>query len=228
MRVIIQCAASKDSKAGSFFWKGKRVKFVAQPKKIPESKSFMYCRPDDLIRFEERTWRDMLVEYNNLGSNPYGFLTAGNLYRHPTYRMLAQQYGLNRLYILSAGWGLVRASFLLPDYNITFAPVKPSERWKKRGKKDYYKDFNHLADDLKGQNTSKALFLGGKGYLPLLRTLLENVPCQTIIFYRIQPGRPSSKEPIHPFPSATFVPFPTASCTNWHYECAKALVAGNI
>ena len=72
--VVIQCAASKDPRAGHLIDEnGSRVLFVAQPAEAPYNRSVVYRRPDDFI-CDGRTWRDELLEYNNRRGedNPMG------------------------------------------------------------------------------------------------------------------------------------------------------------
>ena len=55
----------------------------------------------------------------------YGLLPAWQLYENPVYELLKNHCGLKRLYILSAGWGLITAGFLTPCYDITFTATRP-------------------------------------------------------------------------------------------------------
>jgi hypothetical protein len=34
---------------------------------------------------------------------------------------LVEKFGIEKVFILSAGWGLIRADFLTPNYDITFS-----------------------------------------------------------------------------------------------------------
>ena len=54
----------------------------------------------------------MLCEYNSVPrDNPHGLLPAWRLYENPIYELLANHCGSEHFYILSAGWGLIRADF---------------------------------------------------------------------------------------------------------------------
>lgn len=110
MIVVIQCAARKQCHAGHLrTLDGRNVMFVAQPDSVPSDGSQVHARPDD-VSDRGDSWRTVLEQYNAApGSNPLGLLPAWRLYRNPTYDMLAERVGLQRLYILSAGWGLIRA-----------------------------------------------------------------------------------------------------------------------
>src|SRR5688572_30115898 len=121
MKLVIQCAAIQDPFAGSLRGAdGRPVMLVAQPDRAPSEGAVSYARPDDQST-DGRTWRERLVAYNEDGDNPNGLLPACELYSHGAYAALLASFGLRRLFILSAGWGLLRASFLTPAYDITFA-----------------------------------------------------------------------------------------------------------
>lgn len=105
---------------------GRKVLFVADPASAPQSDSVIYKRPDDAAS-SGRSCRDMLEDYNrnrredNPRDNPLGLLPAWKLYKNDAYGALAKHFGTDNLYILSAGWGLVKADYLLPCYDITFS-----------------------------------------------------------------------------------------------------------
>src|SRR4051794_2521019 len=121
MRVVIQCAARKDASAGSLRMaaNAQEVLFVAHPRLAPADPVPHYARPDDPSD-DGRTWRERLVAYNAAADNPLNLLPAYRLYAHDAYRALARRFGLERVFILSAGWGLIPATFLTPRYDITF------------------------------------------------------------------------------------------------------------
>ncbi|HKJ76463.1 MAG TPA: hypothetical protein VKA64_04590, partial [Gammaproteobacteria bacterium] len=116
MKVIIQCAARKDSAAGYLKTRdGQRVLFVAHPEKAPRSGDVGYAKPDDRTE-DGRTWRQVLVEYNqSADANPLGLVPAYRLYEDPRYAQLVTRFGVDNVMILSAGWGLLPADFLTPQ-----------------------------------------------------------------------------------------------------------------
>lgn len=122
MIIVIQCAAGKQGHAGHLrTLDGLEVMFVAHPDSAPSHPNRVYARPDDLSD-RGKSWRNVLQEYNrNPGENPLELLSAWQLYKNPVYEMLAKRFAPDRLYILSAGWGLVRADYLTPSYDITFS-----------------------------------------------------------------------------------------------------------
>jgi hypothetical protein len=213
--VLIQCAARKRPDAGFLRTRdGRSVLLVADPAAAPASDSWVYARPDDTSD-QGGSWRDVLVRYNDApGNNPLSLLPAYELYERDTYRALAKQFGIERTYILSAGWGLIPASFLTPCYDITF--TANAEDWKRRKKRDLYGDLSMLPAD----TDEEVVFLGGKDYLPLFTRLTAPVRAARTIFY--------NSATLPDAPDCRLVRFSTKTRTNWHYECADALLRGEL
>ena len=210
--VVIQCAATKRKNAGHLRCRdGRKVMFVANPDAAGASDRLVYVRPDDSSDAAGKSWRTVLREYNeHPGKNRHGLLPAWQLYTNPIYRRLAEHFGPDRLYILSAGWGLVSARFLIPNYDITFnGRVKSLKR---RHQRDCYQDFRMLPSNVDG----RVVFLGGKKYRRLFLDLTANFQGDRILFY-------AGKKPAGSG-------YTLCSCgkafTNWHYPCAKALMEG--
>ena len=215
MIVVIQCAARKATNAGHLHTlDGRKVMFVANPELAPPGGNLIYARPDDVSDTGE-SWRTILRQYNeNPDDNRYGLLPAWRLYTNPTYKILAEHCDLDRLYILSAGWGLIPADFLTPNYDITFSAAQNVQSFKRRRRHDNYRDFRMLPTDVSGP----ILFFGGRDYIPLFCTLAAGTASQRTVFYAGRaPTAPGCR--IQRFGS----PF-----TNWHYQCAKAFVEGKI
>jgi hypothetical protein len=215
MKVVIQCAATKRSSAGRLVTRdGKPVEFVAHPKIAPVGPAKIYARPDDM---SDRgiSWREQLRKYNeNQSTNPLGLLPAYQLYENNTYGSLVNRFGIENVYILSAGWGLIPSDFLTPYYDITFSPSADSYKRRRRGER--YDDFRMLPDSTQG----RIIFIGGKDYLPLFSGLTGQVKGERIVFFN------SIATPR--FNNCAFKRFETATRTNWHYECAEALIEGNL
>jgi hypothetical protein len=214
MIVVIQCAASKRPDAGHLVTaSGKPVDFVAHPQIAPRDCDQLYARPDDPCE-DGISWRQLLLKYNNdPGGNPLRLYPAYQLYENKAYRRLVDRFGLKKVYILSAGWGLIRADFLTPSYDITFS--LSADAYKRRRKTDRYEDFR-MAED----TTNEIVFLGGKDYLPLFCSLTETISSEKIVFFN------SALMPR--YSGCTFRRFETTTRTNWHYECANAFVDGTI
>lgn len=215
MIFIIQCAASKHPQAGLFRTRnGSPVLFVADPSKAPPDSSIVYVRPDDPSD-QGTSWRDLLVRYNaNPAKNPFGLRQAYDLYENDAYRRLVEKFGIEKTYILSAGWGLIRADFLTPAYDITFSAS--ADRYKRRTRKDAYQDFCMLPDGC----AEPMVFFGGKDYVPLFAELTKTINAPKTVFY--------NSESAPEAPRCFLQRFQTSTRTNWHYECANAFLQGTI
>ena len=220
--VVIQCAAgknrpaSKDPNAGYLATaNGKPVLFVADPadETAPWRPEVEYRRPDDIAP-SGLSWRDELIKYNKIyrdtGANPLGLLPAWRLYKDSAYEYLVNQLGEDKVFILSAGWGLIPAPFLTPDYDITFSGN--AEAYKRRRKQDRYADFSMLPKDA----SHPIHFLGGKDYVSLFLRLTAGTGAERVIHY-------VGDYPPPPEPNCRVRRFETTRRTNWHYECAMTL-----
>ena len=214
MIVVIQCASGKKPDAGHLRRpNGQEVMFVADPEIAPADESYSYARPDDVSDTGE-SWRAVLFKYNATpGNNPLHLLPAWQLYNNKRYEILADHCGLDRLFILSAGWGLVRADFLIPAYDITFSPN--GGMYKRRRNKDCYDDSNMLP-----KSQEAIVFFGGKDYVSLFCTLSSDARGRRTVWY-------NSKDAPRA-PGCLVRRFHTTTRTNWHYECAKAFISGKL
>lgn len=217
MKIVIQCAGSKSEGAGSFTLKDeRRVIFVASPSAEPPPENSIYARPDDTIGDSHETWREKLVAYNKeeADKNPLNFLPAYKLYRNQIYQQLVSRFGKEKVFILSAGWGLIPAYFLIPAYDITFSAS--SDMLNRRKTNDHYNDFCLMDDD------DEIAFLGGKSYLPLFHTLTKGMSGKKVVFY-------NSKTPPDLLSSnIELIKFETSTRINWHYECAQSIIHHGI
>ena len=215
MNVVIQCAAGKHSDAGHLRTTADQpVMFVADPAQAPHGTNLKYARPNDLAD-DGRTWREHLIEYNRASqSNPLKLRRAFELYKNPAYGRLASRFGVDKLFVLSAGWGLIPATFLTPAYDITFS--QRADDYKRRRKSDKPQDLNLLPVD----SDEPMVFLGGLDYLPLFARLTRGANGRRVVFYNSM-NRPD-------VPGCVLKKYETAKRTNWHYECANALAEGNL
>jgi hypothetical protein len=215
MRVIIQCASRKRPGAQNLLTAdGRRVVFVARPDAVPQQVGVVYARPDD-DSGDGRSWREQLLAYNAAAKvNPLGLLPAYQLYAHTVYDALAESFGVKSLFILSAGWGLIPATFLTPYYDITFSAS--AEPWKRRRREDPYEDLRLIRDD-----GDDIVFLGGKDYLPLFCHLTASLQGRKTVFFNSSDclDLPAGFAPVR---------YRTRTRTNWHYECASVLAAGGL
>jgi hypothetical protein len=215
MKIVIQCAARKLPGAGSLAAAdGRPILFVAHPVLAPADPRHVHVRPDDRAEDGE-TWRARLVTYNDGPDNPLNLLPAYQLYAHDVYRALVQRFGVDNVFILSAGWGVIPASFLTPAYDITFKAAK-TRPWKRRRPNERYEDFVMLPDD-----GGAIVFLGGKDYLRLFcRLTAAHGGAKTVLYNSGEcPDVPTDFQAMR---------FETRTRTNWHYEAAAALVAGAL
>ena len=227
MKIVIQCASSKnvDKNSDSGFMKtsaGKRVMFVGDPSIAPYDSNCQYAKPDDPAGNGD-SWRDRLRVCNKNypktrdNTNPHGLLPAGQLYKHKTYGDLVEKYGVENIYTLSAGWGLIPARFLTPNYDITYSSsAKGSNAYKRRRKEDVYDDFSLLPNS----ETIPVVFFGGKDYQQSFCNLTKGYRGERICFYN-SINKPNMD-------GVTLKRYDTSTRTNWHYQCAQAFMDGRI
>ena len=214
--VVFPCAAAKSWDAARMPTPDDRsLFFVADPLAAPANPSLLYRRPDDRAT-DGRSFRQALDDYNRqTDGNPWGLLPAWRLYRNAIYARMADSLGTPNLFILSAGWGLIRADYLTPDYDITFSPS--AERYKRRFARHRFNDFRHLG----GGDHDRVLFAGGSDYIPLFLALTDHLhDVERVVYY-------NSTRAFEPR-LAKFVRFKTRTRTNWHYEWAHCLLDGRV
>ena len=120
------------------------------------------------------------------------------------------------MYILSAGWGLISAKFLTPNYDITFS--NQAEAYKQRRKNDHFEDFCMLPADV----DEPIVFFVCSAYIPLACQLTRDIKANRYLFYR------STNTNIPDVKGFTLVKYQTTTKTNWHYECANDFLQGRI
>jgi hypothetical protein len=126
------------------------------------------------------------------------------------------RFGKQKIYILSAGWGLIASDFLTPCYDITFSgTVKRPNAYKRRKKTDSYRDFRMLRE-----TDEELVFFGGKDYHQLFVALTDSVRAKRTVFY-------NSKD-VPQLGDCKVKSFLTRKKTNWHYDCARAFINGQI
>ena len=213
--VVFPCAAAKARNAGHLRMPdGRRVFFIADPDAAPAAPPLLYRRPDDRA-VNGSTFRQVLHDYNlHEEENPWGLLPAWQLYDNGIYRALADRLGIASLFILCAGWGLICADYLTPNYDITFSAS--AERYKRRTRRDRYEDFQQLSTG----DHDRVVFAGGKNYIPMFLSLTDGLDVERIVYY-------NSASALHAR-NVRFVPFETNIRTNWHYEWARSLLEGEV
>jgi len=220
--IVILCASRKQEYAGHLRTSdGQDVMFVANPHAHGAPPNG--ARPDDVSDTGE-PWRDVLEEYNEeykaSGDNPLRLLPAWQLYKDPIYKsyeILVRHYGKERVYILSAGWGLIRADFLTPDYDITFSTASNVKLYQRRHRQDKYDDFK-LPSDV----AESAVFFGSRNYIDFFCRMTSRVRVQRqrMIFWAGN-NKPDAS-------GCMLREYKTTLRTNWHYKCAKEFAEGRL
>lgn len=221
MKIVMPCAKSKYPIEGGDYIRfmrdkyGKPVIFVDNPKQAPKSRNLRYvsptCNYDDNMTFQDRL-RSYNDEFMSDGYNPFNLLPAYKLYAIPIYEALvrSEKYGKDGVYILAAPWGIVRADFLLPMYDLTFSEV---EKYKKRAQDDTYKnkDFCHL-----NNNSNETLsFIGINKYIKPFYRLTQKYSGKRVIYF-------NSEFPYNSYKDVEFVKCARVKKgRKWHYQCAR-------
>ena len=142
------------------------------------------------------------------------FTVEWALYENGAYGRLVERFGIPSVFILSAGWGLIRADFLTPYYDITFSKNPKVPKFKRRNKSDRYDDFRMLPDDTQ----EEIVFFGSLDYLLQFCKLTAGVRGKRIVFYN-SVASPRVGD-------CALKRFETTTRTNWHYECVDAFLDG--
>ena len=215
--VVMLCSRRKRPGAGQLLRAdGRQVMFVAHPELAPVRDDCIYAHPDDPAD-SGLTWRQELLRYNQEpGDNPLGLLPAWQLYQNLIYHQLWREYRPDGLYILSAGWGLIRADFLTPDYDITFRTAARQPRYQCRRWEDNYDDWRMLPAD----TNRPMVFFGSPEYVPLFCKLTDGMaPGRRYVFYN------TSQAPDAPGCQLRKYDGPPRE---WHYSAVRDFMAGRI
>lgn len=214
--IVFVCCERKNGEV--FQHNGSKIHFVSRPDSCTQIDGNKYVRPDDLIEGEEMTWRDLII----LQEDRYDLVAAYELYNHPIYRELYNHFNQN-LYIFSAGWGIVRADYKLPQYDITFSRSAP--RYSRRKKNDEFNDFNQLnirnsEDDI--------LFIGGADYILPFCKLTKYLPNNKIIIYKSR--LTAEMEEFNRRTDFSFEEYYGINrpFTNWHYTYVRNELLNNL
>lgn len=216
--VIIQCAGKKKVHP-TLELNRVPVRFVAKPA-LGSPDCF---RPDDQVPGTDITWRKVVEDYNSPAgiTLPIGVTVTGggqlpmatNLYSNSAYQALATRLGPSNIYILSAGWGIVRGDFRIPSYDITFSKASAC----------YRRTYGHPAapwfDWAWPANApiSGIVSLVGKPYLDI-----EVALCGHLDLCYCHKAKKLPRLPAGWQPCSTTV----KQNTNWQYSAAKNLIAG--
>jgi hypothetical protein len=224
MIIVIQCAGRKDPNAITLTLNRNAVHFVAQPQDGQMDK-----RPWDQIPGSDKTWIDCVKAYNEAGGvmpdeyiklnigteDGRQLMQCGNLYKPPVYRELTAACGLKNVYILSAGWGLVRADKYIPNYDVTFARRgDPGVRIKVEDRRLY----PSLSDEIPDDEEINLFF--SRSYALYWSHLYRGASQRTVLHWRLGQKLPKGKYGTKP-------PHDCGSqMTNWQYTAAQQFIAG--
>ena len=218
--IIMPCAGSKND-VGRIFFHGKRVSFVANPG-INSSDQF---RPDDLIPglAPRLTWREAITKYNTDQPLPLGVTIengklpmAYKLYENEAYHAVVNAIGPKNVFILSAGWGLVRSTYRIPYYDITFSG---GTHLNLRKAKQEWADYNQFPNTVKEDQCVHSMI--GVKYFRLFNRLFPREV--TLRFHHKAGNAPGN------FLGRAwdFQLHPGKLRTNWYYQCARNVTAGH-
>ncbi len=180
-KVVLVCSSEKHNNT-HISVNNQTIKFKA----VSNPGNFEFL-PDDPKPNDNCTWRKWVEDNQNNAAIP---ALAYNLYspRNPfndAYVNLNNAFN-NRFYILSAGWGLVKANYRLPNYDITFSVDNPENLRVFQNPNPPYNDFNHLTNNhnevLIGRNED-IVFMGGRAYIEQFISLTENSINKKLIYY---------------------------------------------
>ena len=211
-KVVMICAGGKND---SFFTSYPDNNFVNEPNENQPNEN----HPDEIMN-DGITWR----EYLNINQSDANLKKAYELYKPRKTGIYTRMYNkyLNRFFILSAGWGLVKSDFKLPNYDITFSTDKKSPKNTRRNQNinmlPIYKDFNQLNVNI----NDDIVYVGGVKYLKLFYKLTKDLPNRKIIYYNSK----NNPKPLlgNYLYRRYFIKYPT----NWHYELAEKIANGII
>ncbi|MDR0599329.1 MAG: hypothetical protein LBG84_04510 [Treponema sp.] len=210
--IPVACCSSKKI-ISEFCYKDLFIKFVASPQIAPRD-GFTYYKPDDTIPGEHKTWRDLVLEQNHPDLVP-----AYCLYRRDIYRDLYHEFG-NCFYILSAGWGIIRADFKIPAYDITYSTTPNMPEYAKRRDNYGWKDINHLKEDsIKFDRDSEVILFAGSDYVPPFCDMAQSVQYRKKILYK--------RHTVTRRQGFVYEYYQTNRNTNWYYEAVKRFLRDN-
>jgi hypothetical protein len=223
MKIIIQCAGKKHPMAPSFSFRGAPVKFFARPElfsgstapwdEVPTSSRFSWI--DCVKALNGIAGAESWARFSNTGIGADEFFHTGDLYIPKSYSNLIDRFGYKSVYILSAGWGLLRADRLIPTYDVTFTNV-PKYPWKKVTVAHRCK-FDSVETHIPG-NDEVHLFITGNYLDYVKRAFKLNLENRGVLHIRSTQFQPEGfgKTVEHDCGDQS---------TNWHYTAVKQFLS---
>jgi len=210
-RVVMMCSKSKQNNS-ELIYDNNKITFKA----ITHEVINQFKPDDDIPGNNNYSWRNYVSNNQNHINLPY---RAYELYTENVYQELFMTFG-NRLYIESAGWGIINAEFRLPNYDITFSN-NINEETIRHYEAGNYDDYNQLIVS----NDDDIVFIGTEKYLPLFFNLTNQLPNRKIIYWK------KNNTPIkYPIPNNSFIyrRYKSNSPRRWFYELASKIANGII
>ena len=209
MIYIIQCSQKKHAAAtiGG-------MRFVANTAYLAPGKAATATTPAMRSR-EGYSWSDYIRKYNENPAN-VGLSRAVDIYKPTIYKDMVAAFGAERVFILSAGWGLVPSWYRIPTYEITlsYATERATRRAGLHGFKDLVLDPKYAGEEV--------TFIGGAAYIGLLCKVLRDVPLKRLVVAFTTKKQPRIHLPLAE--TVDIVKFPTKVETNWHYQYGRWLI----
>lgn len=181
MQIVLPCSKPKKTDAPTFCLDGHPIMFIANPQQ--QENSWARAPWDPITHGNKRTWIHCLTDYNNAGqlspedlgvgvsiNGSNALFCAGTLYTNRIYSDLIQVLGFDKVYILSAGWGLIRADNRLPTYNITFSAQ--AEKEARISVKRRLEKVKCTCGNFQNLHTTRVF--AGKSYGDFLRGMINN------------------------------------------------------
>jgi hypothetical protein len=215
MKIVFCCSTTKNG--NHFIHNGLTINFVSHVDHAVD-RSVIQVHPDNLIPDDVITWRELI----SLQEAQKNLIPAHLLYRPSIYNDLYQNFG-NDLFIFSAGWGIVRADYKLPKYDVSFSRRSNVPLYAKRRPGEVFNDFNQLVGINEGE---RIIFIGGGDYILPFCELTMNLPNEKVVIYKNVNA--VNRLPYLNIDSFTFLLYDTNLRTNWHYVFAKKLINEQI
>ena len=214
-KVVMMCSKSKQNDSELIFNNNNNNNTITF-KAITNEVINQFKPDDDIPGNINYSWRNYVSNNQNHINLPY---RAYELYTENVYHELFMTFG-NRLYIESAGWGIVNAEFRLPNYDITFSD-NINEETIRHYQAGNFNDYNQLIVSPKDD----IIFIGTEKYLPLFFYLTNQLPNRKIIYWK------KHNTPInYPIPNHSFIyrRYISNNPRKWFYELANEIADGLI
>lgn len=174
-KVVLTCASKKHPN-NQLQYNGNQIEFTW----IPDPTTPNSYNPLSLIPNNNITWKNHIEQINQgiLNSN---IVSSFNLYnpKSPYQNIYVNLHNrfLDRFFIASAGWGIIKNDFRLPDYDITFSGNVNNANFRNPNN-GFVNDFNHLLPD-----NEDIIFIGSEKYLQQFINLTKDLKNRKIVFY---------------------------------------------